>query len=137
MTKAEFQKHNQGWLEWGASLIKPGNWFQGFVGGSTNDLGNNELVHIPTLEVSIICDKHLKKIFQELAKKLLIFYRNNYGMMIDCPEVVDFNELRSQVSHIVDEESYELVISQLARMGEISIGHSKDGEKVLKFKVQN
>lgn len=56
-------------------------------------------------------------------------------MMIDCPDVVDYNELRSQVSHIVDEESYEIVISQLARMGEISIGYSKDGEKVLKFKV--
>lgn len=51
MTKAEFQKHNQGWLEWGASLIKPGNWLQGFVGGSSTNPANNKLVHIPTLEV--------------------------------------------------------------------------------------
>jgi hypothetical protein len=56
-------------------------------------------------------------------------------MLIDCPEVMDYNELREQVSHIVEEESFDLVISELYRQGEVSIGRSRDGDKVLKFKV--
>ena len=57
-------------------------------------------------------------------------------MLIDCPDVVDFNELRDQVGHIIDEDSFELAIGELARQGEVSVGQSKDGEKVLKFKVK-
>jgi hypothetical protein len=74
-------------------------------------------------------------LIQEQARELLLFYRNNYEMLIDCPDVVDYNELRDQAAHIVDTDSFSLVISELVRMGEVSVGHSKDGDKVLKFKV--
>lgn len=124
MTRVEFEKQNQGWLQWGASLISPSSWLQGIVGGFDNNSSNtaNQLVHIPVLK--------------EQARELLLFYRNNYEMLIDCPDVVDYNELRDQAAHIVDTDSFSLVISELVRMGEVSVGHSKDGDKVLKFKDQ-
>ena len=56
MTRVEFEKQNQGWLQWGASLISPSSWLQGIVGGFDNNLSNtaNQLVHIPVLKVIIL-----------------------------------------------------------------------------------
>jgi len=66
---------------------------------------------------------------------LLRFYRNNYEM-VDCPDIVGYNELQENASHIIDRDCFELVIIELVNMGEVSVGSSKDGDKVLKFKVR-
>jgi len=50
MTRNDFEKQNQGWIEWGASMIKPSSWFQGLAG--TNTVTSNcQLIHIPALQV--------------------------------------------------------------------------------------
>jgi hypothetical protein len=65
---------------------------------------------------------------------LLQFYQEEYENE-DGLEVVDFAELRSRAAHISQLESFSLVVDELMRMGEVSVGYSKDGDKVLKFKV--
>lgn len=56
--------------------------------------------------------------------------------MADCPEVVGFDELRERSSNIIkDEECFEFVIDELTQRGEVSLGTTKSGDKVLKFKV--
>jgi len=71
-----------------------------------------------------------------LAKDLLEYYRNNYESS-ECPEVVAFDELCSKASHIVNKECFGLVVDELIQMGDASLGYSKDGERVLKFKDQS
>ena len=72
---------------------------------------------------------------KEQAKELLRYYRNNYEMLADCTDIVGYNELQENASHIIDRDCFELVIIELVSMGEVSVGRSKDGDKVLKFKV--
>lgn len=55
--------------------------------------------------------------------------------LIDCPEVVDFKELKHNAQYIVDPQSFDFVIDELTRRGEVSIGYTKKGDKILKFKV--
>ena len=88
--------------------------------------------------------------------ELLEFYRTGYNMT-ECPEIVAYgdywfvtltsyqvyqyinflslDELRSAASNIVNRDSFGLVVNELIRRGEVSLGHSRDGERVLKFKV--
>ncbi|KAI3421059.1 hypothetical protein GPALN_014685 [Globodera pallida] len=121
-SKEEVEKQSQGWLKWSFSLLKP-NWLQGL--SSPSDASSNhrfELVHIPTLK--------------NQATDLLRFYRNHYELFADCSDVVDYNELREQTMHLIDQQCFDLVINELARMGEVSVGSSKSGDRVLKFKDQ-
>jgi len=90
---------------------------------------------LATALIEIRFIKKLKKYFKELAKELLRYYRNNYEM-VDCPDIVGYNELQENASHIIDRDCFELVIIELVNMGEVSVGSSKDGDKVLKFKVR-
>ena len=53
MTRADFEKDNQSWLQWGANLISPSSWLQGFVGSSLNKQNSSQLVHIPVLKVRL------------------------------------------------------------------------------------
>lgn len=123
VSRLDFEKDNQSWLQWGANLISPSTWLQGLVGSTSNNNPNSsQLVHIPALK--------------ELAKELLRFYRNNYEMLADCSDIVGYNELQENASHIIDRDCFELVIIELVNMGEVSVGSSKDGDKVLKFKDQ-
>lgn len=71
-----------------------------------------------------------------MANDLLRFYKNEYES-IDCPEVVDYKELRHHAMQIIRPECFDLVITELNEMGEVSVGKSKSGDKVLKFKVWN
>lgn len=68
-----------------------------------------------------------------MAEDLLKFYHDEY-QMVDCPEVVEFSELKSNVSHIIRPECFDLVINELVLKGEVSVGKSRFGDKVLKFK---
>uniref|UniRef100_A0A915M5G5 Charged multivesicular body protein 7 n=1 Tax=Meloidogyne javanica TaxID=6303 RepID=A0A915M5G5_MELJA len=119
--RSDFEKDNQSWLQWGANLISPSSWLQGLVGSTSNNPNTSQLIHITALK--------------ELAKELLRYYRNNYEM-VDCPDIVGYNELQENASHIIDRDCFELVIIELVNMGEVSVGSSKDGDKVLKFKDQ-
>ncbi|KAL3090028.1 hypothetical protein niasHS_006480 [Heterodera schachtii] len=123
-SKEELEKQNQGWLQWSISLLKPNSWLPGLA--NPTDAGKRhpfELVHIPTLK--------------QQAKELLRFYRNHFEMFADCSDVVDYNDLREQTAHLMDERCFDLVINELARMGEVSMGSSKSGDRVLKFKDQS
>lgn len=68
-----------------------------------------------------------------MSDDLLRFYHDEY-QMVDCPEVVEFSELKSSVIHIVRPECFDSVISELVSRGEVSVGKSRFGDKVLKFK---
>ncbi|KAH7717176.1 Protein T24B8.2 [Aphelenchoides avenae] len=116
-TSEEIQQRNQGWMQWGASFFKPTSWISTIQG----DLSSARLVHVPTMKA--------------LADELLDFYRRHYELA-DCPEVVDYEELRERSSHIVSPESFDLVVDELVYRGEASVGSTKNGEKVLKFKDQ-
>lgn len=58
-------------------------------------------------------------------------------MVDECPEVIAFDDLRIETSKFITRESFELVVGELVKMGEVSIGYSRDGERVLKFKVSS
>lgn len=55
--------------------------------------------------------------------------------LVDCPEVVDYKEFKRNAQHIVDPRCFDLVIDELVRRGEVSVGKTKKGDKILKFKV--
>lgn len=55
---------------------------------------------------------------------------------MDCPEVVEFNELKAQCNNkICDSTSFEYIIDELQRQGEVSEWTAETGERLLKFKV--
>lgn len=114
-------------------MLKPNSWLSGLLNGSSSSY--YDLVHLPILKVTVIF-MSFEEFVKEQAKELLLYYRNHYELMMDCPDVVDYNEMQQQTSHMIDEDSFELVIAELVRMGEVSLGHSKSGDKVLKFKVK-
>lgn len=56
--------------------------------------------------------------------------------MVDCPEVVGYDELRERASHLIKTDvCFELVIDELEQRGEVGLGTTKNGDKVLKFRV--
>uniref|UniRef100_A0A915CW07 Charged multivesicular body protein 7 n=1 Tax=Ditylenchus dipsaci TaxID=166011 RepID=A0A915CW07_9BILA len=119
-TKEEYSKSNQGWIEWGASFLQPTSWLN--FGSTVASSDNLQIVHLPTLKVQ--------------ADQLLRFYQEEYEGN-DSLEVVDYAELKMRASHIIQPESFTVVVEELVRIGEISVGFSKDGDKVLKFKDQS
>ncbi|KAI1729652.1 snf7 domain-containing protein [Ditylenchus destructor] len=119
-SREEYKKSSQGWVEWGASLLQPAAWL-GF-GSQASNSKTEKMVHLPTLKTQ--------------AKELLLFYRDEYEN-VDCPEVVDYAELKQGSKNIIASESFEFVIDELVKQGEVSVGRSKDGDKVLKFKDQS
>ncbi|KAI1729648.1 charged multivesicular body protein 7 [Ditylenchus destructor] len=118
--REEYKKIGQSWIERGASLLQPAAWL-GF-GSQASNSKTEKMVHLPTLKTQ--------------AKELLLFYRDEYEN-VDCPEVVDYAELKQGSKNIMASESFEFVIDELVKQGEVSVGRSKDGDKVLKFKDQS
>jgi hypothetical protein len=116
-TEEDLQKRRQGWVQWGASLLNPTAW----MSNGFSDVSQSRLVHLPVLK--------------ELSQELLDFYRTHYEMA-DCPEVVAYEELKERSEHTVNPQCFDLVIDELAQQGEVSLGFTKSGEKVLKFKDQ-
>uniref|UniRef100_A0A914C8I5 Charged multivesicular body protein 7 n=1 Tax=Acrobeloides nanus TaxID=290746 RepID=A0A914C8I5_9BILA len=115
----DLKRRSQGWLQWGMSFLNPASWLNG---KNQEEFNKMRLVHIPTLK--------------KLADDLLEFYKVEFEMA-DCPEVVGFDELRERSSNIIkDEECFEFVIDELTQRGEVSLGTTKSGDKVLKFKDQ-
>lgn len=118
-TRDDFDRNNQGWFEWGITFVNPISWINSYA---SVDLTKSQIVHTPTL--------------RSKAMELLEFYRTGYNMT-ECPEIVAYDELRSAASNIVNRDSFGLVVNELIRRGEVSLGHSRDGERVLKFKDNN
>jgi hypothetical protein len=65
---------------------------------------------------------------------LLRFYREQCENEDDA-SVIGYNQLKSKASNLVHPNSFDLVLDELVARGELSVGRSKNGERVLKFKV--
>ena len=63
--------------------------------------------------------------------ELLEFYCSNFDMT-EIPEIIAFDNLAAQASHIVNKDSFEFVIKELSKMGEVSLD---DRRMANKFKV--
>ncbi|CAD5212357.1 unnamed protein product [Bursaphelenchus okinawaensis] len=113
----ELSSPRQGWLGWGSSLMAKSSWLMGV----SVDFSKTKLVHMPTVKA--------------LAKKMLGYYKEQYEM-VDCAEVVGYEEFKARCENIVDGESFDLVLDELMRQGEVSEGRSQDGDRILKFKDQ-
>lgn len=54
VTRSEFEKQNQGWFQWGTSLLRPATWLQSIIGnGAVSNTSQSQLIHLPTLKVPI------------------------------------------------------------------------------------
>lgn len=57
--------------------------------------------------------------------------------MVDCPEVVEYNELKTRCGNTVcDPSCFDYVLDELMRQGEVAETIAETGEKLLKFKDQ-
>ncbi|KAI6242730.1 hypothetical protein M3Y99_00179300 [Aphelenchoides fujianensis] len=113
----ELSSPRQGWLQWGASFLAKSSWLT----GAKVDFHKVQFVHVPTLKAQ--------------AKELLEFYKVEYEM-VDCPEVVGYDEFKQRCRNICKADTFDLVLDELMRQGEVSIGTSEIGERLLKFKDQ-
>lgn len=79
----------------------------------------------------------LNVVFQAQAKELLNFYKAQYENVVDCPEVVEYLELKNRCGNIVcDLSCFDYVLDELIRQGEVSEQITESGERILKFKVR-
>ncbi|CAD5216586.1 unnamed protein product [Bursaphelenchus xylophilus] len=113
----ELASPRQGWIGWGTSLVAKSSWLMGL----SVDFKKVKLVHMPTVKA--------------LAREMLEYYKVQYEM-VDCPEVVAYDEFKARCAGIVDKNSFDLVLDELMRQGEVTEGQSQDGERILKFKDQ-
>ncbi|KAI6196953.1 hypothetical protein M3Y94_01168300 [Aphelenchoides besseyi] len=113
----ELSSPRQSWLSWGASLIAKSSWLT----GAKVDFQKTQFVHMPTLKAQ--------------AKELLEFYKSEYEM-VDCSDVVGYDEFKTRCRDICNSNTFDLVLDELMRQGEVSVGTSENGERILKFKDQ-
>ncbi|KAI6184030.1 hypothetical protein M3Y97_00552400 [Aphelenchoides bicaudatus] len=112
----ELPSPRQGWFKWIASKS---SWLL----GAALDVQKTEFIHLPTLKAQ--------------AKELLNFYKIQYEN-VDCPEVVEYNELKARcVNTICESRCFDYVIDELMRQGECNEFTTETGERLLKFKDQN
>ena len=71
-----------------------------------------------------------------MSDDLLRFYREQCENEDDA-SVIGYSQLKSKASGLVHPKSFDLVLDELVARGELSVGRSKDGERVLKFKVDS
>jgi hypothetical protein len=58
--------------------------------------------------------------------------------MVDCPEVVEYSDFKKRCgSSVCDPAVFDYILDELIRQGEVSEGTSENGERILKFKVEN
>ncbi|VDN58541.1 unnamed protein product [Dracunculus medinensis] len=116
MRLEDFKGRDQSWVQWGYSRIIGTFW-----GGESRQ--TVEYVHLPTI--------------RKQAKNIIEFYHSDFiGEEDDMSnEIVGLNEFRARCSHLVaDDRVFQLIIMELVHQGELTIGLSKVGEKVLKFR---
>uniref|UniRef100_A0A0N5ATD7 Charged multivesicular body protein 7 n=1 Tax=Syphacia muris TaxID=451379 RepID=A0A0N5ATD7_9BILA len=116
LTVGEVRSKDQGWLQWGYSLMRSSLW------SSQANISNVEYVHLPTAQAQ--------------ARQILEFYQTEYVPEDDMPlEIVEYDEFKDACKHIVeDETSFHYALTELVRKGELTIGSSKTGEQILKFR---
>jgi hypothetical protein len=114
-TEEDLMKKSQGWVSWTLSLV---------AGGSTPDVKNQRLIHIPTIA--------------KLAVQLRNYHKEIAEEYDDTPEIIAYHELRNRTLHIIqDELSFDLAVKHLVKCGDVLEGKSNNGrERVLKFKDQ-
>uniref|UniRef100_A0AAF5PYM5 Charged multivesicular body protein 7 n=1 Tax=Wuchereria bancrofti TaxID=6293 RepID=A0AAF5PYM5_WUCBA len=114
-TLDDYKARNQNWLQRGYRS------FMGSLWGATND-NQTEYVHLPTVK------KH--------ADNMLEFFRSEYAVDDDMlPEIVDSAEFFEECKHLVaNKKTYDVTLAELVNRGEVTIGSSKIGEEILKFR---
>lgn len=102
------------WLSWGVS--KTTSWFYG------REAEAEQFIHLPTIE--------------KQAEQLIRLYETE--LMDDLEgssDVVDYRDLQDRTKHIIStKENFDIVIDHLVDQGELTVGSSAGGEKILKFK---
>ncbi|CAI5442364.1 unnamed protein product [Caenorhabditis angaria] len=113
-TLNEWKDSHSGWLGWGLSVTR--NW----MFGSSSD--SEKFVHIPTIK--------------KQADDVLKIYNEELRSEVDCTgEVVAYNEFFERVRNVIaTSETFDIVLEHLSDIGELTIGNTSNGEKVLKFK---
>lgn len=116
VTMEEVKVRDQGWLQWGYSVVRSTLW------SSAANVCNIDFVHLPTLRAQ--------------ARQVLDFYQTGYAPEDDMSlEIVELNEFKFACRHVVsNDSSFQLVLDELVRQGEVTIGTSKTGEQILKFR---
>ena len=56
--------------------------------------------------------------------------------MVDCSDVLAYDEFKSRCVRICNSETFDFVIDELMRQGEVSLGTLANGERILKFKAR-
>ncbi|TKR60839.1 hypothetical protein L596_028026 [Steinernema carpocapsae] len=114
-TLETMKSNDNSWISWGTGLVTSTLW-----GRAEPDWDKTVFVHCDTLLLQ--------------AKKVLQLYKVEYEM-VDCPEVVEYDDLKERALAICSTpQDFELVILELERQGELTIGSSNNGEKILKFR---
>ncbi|VDK59768.1 unnamed protein product [Anisakis simplex] len=116
MTIEEFRERDQSWIEWGYSRVISTLW------GNGNNYAKIEYVHLPTI--------------REQAKQILEYYRSSHAPDDDmAPEIVALEDFRDECRHLVaNGRVFQLVLSELVHENELTIGVSRTGEQILKFR---
>ncbi|KAM3718663.1 Charged multivesicular body protein [Dirofilaria immitis] len=114
-TLNDYKARNQNWLQRGYRTFVGSFW------GATND-NQTEYVHLPTVQ------KH--------ANSILEFFRSEYAVDDDMlPEIVDSAEFFEECKNLVaNKKTYDVALAELINRGEVTIGSSKIGEEILKFR---
>ncbi|VDM38913.1 unnamed protein product [Toxocara canis] len=116
LTVDEFKERDQGWMQWGYSRVVGAFW------GAGTNLTKVEYIHMPTV--------------REQAQRVLDHYRSSYAQEDDMsPEIVPLDDFRDECRHLVaNGRAFQFILSELVHQGELTIGMSKRGEQVLKFR---
>ncbi|ULU05546.1 hypothetical protein L3Y34_017894 [Caenorhabditis briggsae] len=114
ITVGEWRDRHSGWVGWGISKTR------GWMFGGSSDY--EQLLHLPTVKT--------------LGQELLTIYNDELRSEVDCTgEVVTYKEMFERAKHIIStSETFDIVLDHLSDTGEVTVGNTKNGEKVLKFK---
>ncbi|CAI2341939.1 unnamed protein product [Caenorhabditis sp. 36 PRJEB53466] len=114
ITVGEWRDQHSGWVGWGLSKTK--SW----MFGSSSD--SEQLLHLPTVK--------------KLSQELLSIYDEELRSEVDCTgEVVTYNDMFERAKDLISTtETFDIILEHLSDIGELTVGLTSNGEKVLKFK---
>ncbi|CAL2032783.1 unnamed protein product [Caenorhabditis brenneri] len=114
MTLAEWRDRHSGWLGWGISKTK------GWMFGSSSD--SEMFLHLPTV--------------RKLSQEFLDVYNREFRSEVECTgEVVTYDEMLKRTRDLIaTTETFDIILEHLTDTGDLTVGTTKTGEKVLKFK---
>uniref|UniRef100_A0A8R1HYQ2 CHMP7 winged helix domain-containing protein n=1 Tax=Caenorhabditis japonica TaxID=281687 RepID=A0A8R1HYQ2_CAEJA len=114
ITVGEWKDKHSGWVGWG--LAKTRSW----MFGSSSD--SEQLLHLPTVK--------------KMGQELLNIYDEELRSEVDCTgEVISFDDMFERAKRLISTtETFNIVLEHLSDIGELTVGTTKHGEKVLKFK---